>query len=102
MSEHPTRQKLTEDDIREILLSDETHVDLARRLKVSKGHVYAIRKRQSVRVLKIAAQLGLLPLSPPRECWAPGSRTSVVVRAGFVRGRAGGEQRSHALSRPRP
>lgn len=89
MSGHqiPSRQKLSDDDIRDILLSTEEPAALAARFGVQPGTVARIRRRNSFRVIKIARELGLLPPSPRRIVYDKQRRT-VAVPESVVRSKA--------------
>jgi hypothetical protein len=87
--QNSTLQKLTDDDIREILLTpmDVGHTDLAKRYDISSTRVASIRNRKSFRAIALAKELGLLPLSPKRCVWAAHTRgkASITVTASAAR-----------------
>ena len=82
MSTRRAPQKLTDDDVRQILLApaDVSQEALAARFKVSQNSIYMVRGRRSWRAIKIAQALGLIPPLDERHCWAPKSSDQITVR----------------------
>lgn len=82
------QSKLSDDDVREILLSGEhiTSADLARYYGVTDCAIYAIRSRQSYRALRLADELGLKRRAPRRTVWdSKGRAVAVPATHGRVR-----------------
>jgi hypothetical protein len=78
------RNVLTDDDIREILLSDEPLLRLAERFGVTASVIGGIRRRSSFRSLRIARELGLIPRHVAVRGWATTGEV-VTATAGMVR-----------------
>lgn len=87
MTEYPKRQKLSDDDVRAILLApaEEGHADLARRYGVHSNCIRQLRKRRSYRALRLARELGLLSPATTRTVWD--ERTDRAVEVSIVQAR---------------
>lgn len=84
-------KKLTEDAMREILLAG-PHIstaELARTYGVCYDRVRVVRQRQSFRALRLARELGLMPLSPRTTVWSGRSGATKTVPASRARKYAG-------------
>lgn len=90
MSEHVSRQKLTDDQVAEILQSSAPATELAARFGVTTGAISPIRKRLSHRAIKAALALGLIPPAPPRGVWKEGANGVATVPANVAAARATG------------
>lgn len=74
MNKRPDLQKLTDDDVRALLMApaDVTDAALAERFDVAATTVNHYRRRRSYRAIRLARELGLIDPSAPRKGWNGG------------------------------